>query len=140
MARSHAPYSLCRKFPPTGEDELANAAPTEGNSTPTPTPAVSCAPTPASAIAPSSDNKLFKQFIKAYLEGHVLGQIEVDSEPCKQLTKARFADFYYGNLHMNCYRFCQQCKNHFETAGVKETNRILFAALFLRGLVTWWWL
>ena len=46
-------------------------------------------PTLAIAIAPtatlSSDNKLFEQFMKAYLNAQVLGQIapEVDLEPCK---------------------------------------------------------
>ena len=37
---------------------------------------------------------------------------------------------------MDCYRFCQQFKDHFETAGAKRRNRIPFAASFLRGLVT----
>ena len=53
---------------PASEDELAGAAPTESSSTPTPTPAVSRTPTPALVIASSSDNKLFKQFMKAYLK------------------------------------------------------------------------
>ena len=62
---------------PTGKDELAGAAPTEGSGTPTPTPVVSRAPTPAPAtapaVAPFSDNELFKQFIKAHLEVQVPG-------------------------------------------------------------------
>ena len=68
MAGPRACRSSCLKPPPTSEDELAGAAPIEGSSTPTPTPAVSYAPTPTPAIALSSDNKLFKQFIQAYLE------------------------------------------------------------------------
>ena len=74
--------------------------------------------------------------MKAYLEAQVPGQTEVDPEPCEQSLKARFPDLYYGNSHMDCYRFCQQCKDHFETAGAKGPNRIPFAALFLRGSVT----
>ena len=88
------PCACCnprRNPPPAGEDELVGAAPTEGNSTPTPTPVVSRAPTPAPATAPvtapSSDNQLFKQFIKAYWEAQVLGHIEVDPKPCKQLSR-----------------------------------------------------
>ena len=41
---------------------------------------------------------------------------------------------------MDCYQFCQQCENHLETAGAKGPNRISFAALFLRWLVTQQWL
>ena len=41
---------------------------------------------------------------------------------------------------MDCYRFCQQCEDHFETAGAKELNRIPFAASFLHGGVTQQWL
>ena len=83
---------------PAGEDELAGAAPTEGSGTRTLTPVVSRAPTPApattSAVALSSDNKLFKQFMKAYLKAQVPVQLapKIDLEPCKQLFKARFPD------------------------------------------------
>ena len=101
-----------------------------------PTPAPATAP----AAAPSSDNKLFKQFMKAYLKAQVSGQIEVDSKPRKKPLKTRFLDFYYGNSHMDCYPFCQQCEDYFETAGAKEPNKILFAASFLRELVTQQWL
>ena len=126
MARPPARRSPRRNPPPTGEDELAGAAqgpaPTEGSDTSTPAPAASRVPTPTpppdalvaapssapalAATAPSSDNELFKQFIKAYLEAQVPGQTEVDPEPCKQPLKAQFPDFYYGNLHMDSYRFC----------------------------------
>ena len=88
---------------PASEDDLTGVISIEGDSTPTPTPPVSCTPTPAPAIAPSLDNKLFTQFIKAYLEAQVPGQIKIDSEACKQSLKAWLPDFYYGNLHMNCY-------------------------------------
>ena len=144
MAGPRARRSPRRNLSPAGEDKLAGAAPTEGSGTPTPTSVVSRAPTPAPATAPaaapSSDNELFKQFMKAYLEAQVPGRTEVDSEPRKQPLKARFPDLYYGNSHMDCYRFYQQCKDYFETAGAKRPNRIPFAALFLRGLVTQQWL
>ena len=58
-----------------GKDELASAIPTKGSSIPTPTLAVSHAPTPALDIALSFNNELFKQFIKAYLETQVPNQI-----------------------------------------------------------------
>ena len=144
MAGPRACRSLRRNSSPTGKDELAGAAPTEGGGTPTPTLVESRAPTlapvTAPAIAPSSDNKLFKQFMKVYLEAQMPGQTEVDLESCKQPFKARFPDLYYGNLYMDCYQFCQECEDDFKTAAAKRPNRILFAALFLRGLVTQQWL
>ena len=72
MARSCVCRSPSQNPSPAGKDELAGAAPTEGSGTPTTTPVVSRASTPAPvtvlAAALSSDNKLFKQLMKAYLE------------------------------------------------------------------------
>ena len=69
MAGPRACRSPRRNPPPTSKNELAGVALTEGSDTPTPTPVVLRAPTPAPAIAPATapslDNKLFKQFIKA---------------------------------------------------------------------------
>ena len=92
MARPRACCSLCENLHPIDEDELASVAPTKGSCTPTPTPDVSHGPTSALAtafaIAPSSDNKLLKQFIKASLEAQVPSQTEIDTEPGKQPLKA----------------------------------------------------
>ena len=159
MARPPARRSPCWNAPPTGKYELAGAAPgpapTEGSDTFTLAPAVSRVPTPTpsdalvaalslspalAATVPSSDNKLFKQFIKAYLEAQVSSRTKVDPEPRKQPLKAQFPDLYYGNSHMDCYRFCQQCDNHFKTARAKGPNKTLFATLFLRGSVIQRWL
>ena len=127
----------------TGKYGLDGAALTEGNGTLTPISVLSCASTLAlattPAVAPSSDNKLFKQFIKAYLEAQVPSRTEVDPKPREQPLKAQFLNFYYCNLHMDCYQFCQQCENHFKIAGAKKPNKILFAALFLYGSVTQQW-
>ena len=40
---------------------------------------------------------------------------------------------------MECYCFCQQCENHFETAGVRGPNHILFPALLLCSTVVQQW-
>ena len=48
----------------------------------------------------------------------------------EQFFKAKVSELYYNKLNMDCYHFCQQCKDHFETAGAIETNRTLFAAFF----------
>ena len=112
MTGPHACLSPYWNFPPTGKDKLAGAAPTEGSGTPTPTLVMSRAPTSApattAAIAPSLANELFKQFMKAYLEAQVPGRTKVDAEPRKQPFRAKFLKLSYGNLHMDCYRFCRQ--------------------------------
>ena len=140
MAGPRACHSFCWNFSPAGKDKLAGAAPIKGSDTPTSTFVMLRVPTPAPATAPavtpSLDNELFKQFMKAYLEVQVPGQTKVDSKPCKQPCKVRFPDFYYVNLHMDCYWFCQQCEDHFKTIKAKRPNKILVAALFLRKLVT----
>ena len=94
-------------------------------------------PVPATA----STDGLFQQFMKAYLENQNQAQTPapVQAEPREQPLKARFPDLYYGNSHMDCYRFCQQCEDHFETAGATGNNRIPFAASFLRGTVVQRW-
>ena len=119
MAEPRACRSPRRNPHPAGEDELAGAAPTESSGTPTPTLVVSRALTPAAAttfaVASSSDNELFKQFMKAYFKAQVPARIipEIDPKPCKQLLTARFPDLYYNNLHIDYYIFCQQCKDYF---------------------------
>ena len=40
---------------------------------------------------------------------------------------------------MECYNFCQQCKDHFATYGATKPNRILFAASFLRDQINFRW-
>ena len=69
MAGPRACCSSCQNPRSAGKDEFAGAALTEGSGIFTPTPVVSHAPTPApattSAVALSSDNELFKQFMKA---------------------------------------------------------------------------
>ena len=75
--------------------------------------------------------------MKAYLENQnqALPPAPIQAEFQEQPLKARFPNLYYGNSHLDCYRFCQQCEDHFETAGANGPNRISFAASFLRGVV-----
>ena len=40
---------------------------------------------------------------------------------------------------MECYHFCQQCKDHFDTAGATGSNLIPFAASFLCGRISFRW-
>ena len=60
-------------------------------------------------------------------------------EPWERPLKARTPETYSGKSHMNCYYFCQQCKDYFETSGATKMNCIPFAAIFLRGSINLRW-
>lgn len=45
--------------------------------------------------------------------------------------KAENFQLYFRNLYMKCFYFCQQYKDHFETAKEKGYKPIFFAILFL---------
>ena len=83
-------------------------------------PALNPAPTPA--LTPT--NKLFKKFLNAYLESNQ-GSRQPPEER-KPILETKVPEVYYGKLHMDCYHFCQQCKDHFETAGAIGFNRTPF--------------
>ena len=57
----------------------------------------------------------------------------------KKPLKARSPDVYCGKSHMKCYKFCQQCEDHFAIAGAKGPNRIPFAASFLWNRINFRW-
>ena len=103
---------------------------------PTPGPKLVLALIPAPVLAPAlpSSNELFKQFMKVYLESNQ-GLRQPPAER-KRSLKAKVPKVYYGKLHMDCYHFCQQWKDHFETLGATGTNRTLFAASFLCGNIS----
>ena len=84
---------------------------------------------PALAPALISSNKLFKQFIKAYLESNQRSSRSLAE--CKQSLEAKIPDVYYWKLHMDCYYFYQQYKDHFHTAKVNEAKRTPFTTFFL---------
>ena len=94
-----------RRNPPLGgEDELAGA-PTEGNSTPSPSPVVSQAPAPAQASAPTlapasapgppgryTDEDLqraTKLALESFVKGQEHGQLQASSVPREQPQKAQ---------------------------------------------------
>ena len=129
--------------------QLSTVVPSEPEQPVSPkgTPAISNvgppdAPAPDAPIpTPASTDGLFQQFIKVYLENQNQARppAPIQGEFREQSLKARFPDFYHRNSHLDCYRFCQQCEDHFETAGANGSNRISFPASFLRGAVAQWW-
>ena len=93
------------------------------------------APAPAPVSVPT--NELFKKFIKAYLESNQ--GLKQPLAERKRAFKAKVPEVYYGKLHIDCNYFCQQYKDHFETAGATGTNWTLFAAFFLCGNISMRW-
>ena len=144
MAGSYTYHSLCHNPPPGGENELArgpSGVPTKNNNIlisflsvfraqiSAPTPALTPAP------APSSIKELCQQLLKIYAAIFPLLKQNYRSGSCKQLFKARFPDFYYNNLYIKYFRFCQLCEYYFRTNGASGPNRILFVASLLRVVV-----
>ena len=76
-----------------------------------------------------------QQILKAVLEA----KVPASDEPLEKLLKARSPDVYRGKSHMECYNFCQQCKDHFAIARAKGPNRILFAASFFCDRINFRW-
>ena len=92
-------------------------------------PALIPIPVPAPIPAPVPINKLFKKFLKAYLESNQGSRQSLAER--EQIFKAKISEVYYGKLYMNCYHFCQQCKDYFKTSRATRANRTLFVASFL---------
>ena len=139
---------------PTGGTTQRSATPSEAGSLSSlsrgslaPTDAPEPTPGPAASASPASTEELFKLFMRTYMDtvknqAQVQAPVQVPAppvEPKEQPLKARFPDLYFGKSHLDCYRFCQQCEDHFDTARANGENRTPFAASFLRdGISTRW--
>ncbi len=99
-------------------------------------------PEPALTPAPAPNNDFFQEFMQTYIK-RVRGQAPVAlAAPAAEVRdntdrplKLRNPDLYYGHLHMECYYFCQQCKDHFEVAGSLGHKRISLAAGLLKDCI-----
>ena len=101
-------------------------------------------PSHASAPAPVEPTLALK-----YSEADLMRILKIFSEtkgqepkaevPRERPLKAKVPDVYFGKSHMDCYHFCQQCEDHFETAGATGSTRTPFAASFLRGKINFRW-
>ncbi len=58
--------------------------------------------------------------------------IEAKDNPEGLLKSQNPDDLYYSNLHMECYYFYQQCKDHFKFARSLGHKQIPFAIRFLK--------
>ena len=138
--RSRACWSPCVNTPvhPAGElDELAGTQ----DSTKRSNAGSNEAPTPPEAstppLVPPISEDLFTKFMKVFMET-TQAQAQA-TEPRERPLKARTPETYSGKSHMDCYHFCQQCEDYFETSGATGINRTPFAATFLRGAISLRW-
>ena len=97
----------------------------------TPTPALASALGPPGRYTDKNLQRATKLALELFVKGQKFGQLQANSTSRKQPLKVRFLDLYYRNSHLDSYCFCQQCKDHFKTAGTNRPNQVLFAALFL---------
>ena len=75
--------------------------------------------------------------MKAYLETNQRPRPPLTER--KQTFKAKVPEVYYGKSYIDCYHFCQQCKDHFETVEATGANRTPFATSFLRKNISIYW-
>ena len=67
---------------------------------------------PTLPLVPPPTEDLFTRFIKVFME---TTQVQALAEPRERLLKARTLEIYFRKSHMDCYQFCQQCEDYFET-------------------------
>ena len=144
MAPGSCAYrSSCVNIPanPAGKlDELAGAqglargSNAKSNKAPTKASTLPKAFTPPLISPPTED--LFNRFIKVFME---TTQAQALAEPRERSLKARTPKTYFGKSYIDCYHFCQQYEDYFETSGTTEMNRTLFVAIFLRSTVSLRW-
>ena len=73
-------------------------------------------------LIPPTSEDLFTKFMKLFIE---MTQAREQLEPWECSFKAKTPEIYSGKSHMDCYHFCQQCKDYFETSGATGMNRTL---------------
>ena len=160
MAQSSARRSPCQN-PHDGKEKLAGGTATKRRNRRTPALATSRTPTPAVApvIAPLAASSSANSFVVEYSE-HDLQRIfrtVLNSRPLapvpapiiaatlhykgprERSLKAWFPDIDRGKTHLECYNFFQQCKDHFATANATGSNRVPFAATFLKNTALFRW-
>ena len=142
-----APESCARRSPrvntpvdPVGDlDELAGAQGPAKRSNAGSDEALTEALTPPESstppLVPPTSEDLFTKFIKVFMET-TQARAQALAEPQERPLKPRTRETYSGKSHMNCYHFCQQCENYFETLGATGMNCTPFAATFLRGAIS----
>ncbi len=106
------------------------------------------APTLSPALAPTPmapPNDLFQEFMQTFIEKTQASIASVAPAPnieardnTDRPLKPRNPNLNYGNLHMECYYFCQQCEDHFEVARSLGHKCVPFVIKFLKDHILNW--
>lgn len=153
MIGPHIYYNPCYNPSLTSKNELTreiliknyytSIAATFQPQIPTPTPTQNLVFTLVLTLASiptiNSINKLCWQLIKIYAAIVKLLDYLQSIKPCERPFKAQFPNFYYRNLHLNCYCFYQYYKYDFEIVGPNKPNQIFFDLLFFCKVVVQQW-
>ena len=91
------------------------------------------APIPLLISLPAKD--LFIKFLKIFIETTQAWDQE-QLEPQERPLKAKTPETYSRKSYIDCYHFCQQCEDYFETSSATGMNYISFAATFLCSTVS----
>ena len=66
-------------------------------------------------------------------------QTQALRKPWERFFKARTLETYWNKFHIQCYYFCQQYEDYFETSGAIGMNRTPFAAFFFYTSISLRW-
>ena len=96
---------------------------------PGPKPSLSPEPAPAFTFMVLPNNNLFQEFMRTFIKrvpAPAASATLVEArDNSNRLFKPWNPNLYYNNLHMDCYYFCQQYKDHFKKAKAQKYKRIL---------------
>lgn len=66
------------------------------------------------------------------LSSHLLANQEKYQKTC-------FLNMYYGNIHMECYYYCQQYEYYFDIIDITGKKKIFFPVIFLKNGISYCW-
>ncbi len=111
-------------------------------------PALGLVYAPAPTPTPTPNIDLFQEFMRTYIEKVRAQAPMVPAAPAPDVKarddtdrplKSWNSNLYYGNLRMECYYFCQQCKDYFEVAGSLGHKHVPFPVRFLQDRILYRW-
>ena len=138
IASSHRRNLSCGPAISSGNAEPGPAFETT-SATLEPGPELDPEPGPAPALVPPPTPGSDSAHAVAYTEADLQRLLRIcmgakgpsNDELRESPLKTRFPDLYTEKSQMDCFHFCQQCEDHFETARATGTKLTSFASFFL---------
>lgn len=95
-------------------------------------------PKPNLALGSAPTDMLLGKFIQTYIEWAQDYLIGARNDSDKSLKSVN-SNLYYDDLYIECYYFCQQCKDHFRIAESLDYKYVPFAIGFLKDCILNQW-